>query len=190
MRVSWVTAPPLTGTLKSPRTSTRLPAQSRCWTVFFANVTGAPSGRMASSSGELEQRVDDAVRETPLVVVPRQDLHQVTLHNVRGQGIDDAARRIADDVVRHDRVVAKLEDAAERALGRGLERGIPLVARDLPLHLADQVHERAVHDRHAYREPVEASFHAREHLADRLGRAGRRGDHAPPGRAGASRVLV
>src|ERR1041385_7284087 len=83
MRVSSVTAPPATGTLKSARTSTRRPRQSRSFTVFFAKGFGELCVPLIAGSacrrnrGHLEQRVDDAVRETPLVVVPRQHLDEV-----------------------------------------------------------------------------------------------------------------
>src|SRR6185503_11844669 len=102
MRVSSVTAPPLTGTLKSTRMSTRFPLQSRSTTVRLAKLT--------TRSVELHQRVHDAVREAPLVVVPGQHLDHVALHDVRGQRIEHAARGIPDDVVGDDRVGAVLED--------------------------------------------------------------------------------
>src|SRR5262249_30392432 len=98
MRVSSLTWPPLTGTLKSTRTSTRFPAQSRSCTVFLA--------KLMRRSGQLQQRIDDAIGEAPLVVVPRQHLHHVVLHDVRQHGVEHAARGIADDVVRDDRVGA------------------------------------------------------------------------------------
>src|SRR5262252_4408663 len=99
MRVSSVTAPSDTGTLKSTRTSTRFPAQSRSCTVRLAKLTAA-----FSRLGELEERVHDAVRETPLVVVPRQHLDHVALHDARGERVEDAARRVAHDVDRDDGV--------------------------------------------------------------------------------------
>ena len=43
MRVASVTSPSLVGTLKSTRTNTRLPAQSRCCTVFLAKLMVGPS---------------------------------------------------------------------------------------------------------------------------------------------------
>src|SRR5262245_11347760 len=98
MRVSSLTSPSATGTLKSTRTSTRFPAQSRSCTVRFAKLT--------SRSGELEERIHDAVRKAPLVVIPGQHLDHVALHDVRGQRVEHAARGVADDVVGDDRVGA------------------------------------------------------------------------------------
>src|ERR1044071_5712770 len=118
MRVSSVTAPPLTGTLKSTRISTRFPAQSRSCTVRLAKLI---------ASGELEQCVDDAVREAPLVVVPRQHLDHVARHDVRGQRVEHAARGVADDVVGDDGVGAVLEDALHRPVLSPARRGWPAI---------------------------------------------------------------
>ena len=44
------------------------------------------------------QQVDDSVRITPLIVVPGDDLHQVAVDDLGQLRIEDARRRVANDV--------------------------------------------------------------------------------------------
>src|SRR5689334_6032904 len=100
MRVSSATSPSWMGTLKSTRTSTRRPAGCRSFTLFLRAVATP----MKASSGHLEQRVDDAIREACFVVVPREHLDQIAVHHVGGEGVEHAAVRVADHVARDDRI--------------------------------------------------------------------------------------
>ena len=87
-------------------------------------VEGAHVGleRAADERGQ----VDQPVRVAPLVVVPADDLDLVADH--LGQpGVEDARRRVGDDVGADDRVLGVGEDALERAVGRGLVGGLDLV---------------------------------------------------------------
>src|SRR5690606_10636701 len=90
MRASLVTRPSLTGTLRSSRISTRLPRKSRSLirTTLSAIVLPQKSGsdpifkllRVCPYFLELAEQdrdVEHAVREAPLVVVPRARLHEL-----------------------------------------------------------------------------------------------------------------
>src|SRR5690606_19487702 len=116
MRVSSVTCPfSLIGTLKSTRTSTRLPVRSISRTVFlsihnsFLIHCRGRRGRdrepiLPSRICHLEQSRDAGLESvghhrgevggtggvTPLVVIPRQDPHHRALEHRRELGIDDA----------------------------------------------------------------------------------------------------
>ena len=74
MRVSSPIAPFLIGTLKSTRMKTRLPARSR------SLMTVAQA--LQPLLDQVAQQVDAAARVAPLVVVPRQDLDEVAVHDL------------------------------------------------------------------------------------------------------------
>src|SRR5439155_6229199 len=96
--------------------------------------------------------------------------------NQRAQGVKDAAVRVADDVAGDNRVLGVLEDTLQRAVGRFLEDLVDLRRRYLLPQFGGQVGDAAVGDRHAQGEAVELALQVGQHLADRLGRAGRRRD--------------
>src|SRR5512147_2350332 len=106
MRVSSPTVPSgRSGTLKSTRTKIRRPAASSVFS--FRKFIVAPSGRLAQH----EKRVHHAVREAPLVVVPGEDLHEAVARDHRERRVEHGGMRIADDVLRDDRILRVLEDA-------------------------------------------------------------------------------
>src|SRR5687768_18480758 len=80
MRVSSPMTPPLSGTLKSTRTKTRRPPRSSCSIDFLATVRLVTV--LEAFENDLLQQVDAAVRVAPLVVVPREDLHEVAVHHL------------------------------------------------------------------------------------------------------------
>ena len=96
-------SPSSSGTLKSTRTSTRLPS--------------GPPGPRASSQQSLDE-VRDAVGVAPLVVVPGDDLDHRPVHH-RGQlRVDDRGGGVLDDVRGDDRVLGVLEQSLQRPLRR------------------------------------------------------------------------
>src|SRR5262245_39011179 len=112
--------PPLSGTLKSTRTKTRLPFRSRSQIESFMvarlvpvpDDPRKPSRYMPSRRAarreprpaleaflhERAQQVDAAARVAPLVVVPRQDLDEVAVHHLRVRHVDDRRVRVAPEV--------------------------------------------------------------------------------------------
>src|SRR5690606_3222249 len=81
MRVASVTLPSFTGTFRSTRTRTRLPATSASSSVRKA----AMARSLLDGSDGLAQRhggVGHAVGEAPFVVVPRHDAHQIALDDL------------------------------------------------------------------------------------------------------------
>src|SRR5512146_3301736 len=101
MRVSSETRPPSSGTLKSTRTSARLPrtsASDRSRMVFLFMLVVARS----EARRDVPQQVDAAARVAPLVVVPARDLDQRAIDHVRALGVEDARMRIADEVDRDE----------------------------------------------------------------------------------------
>src|SRR6476660_323310 len=167
MRPSSVIVWPSSGTLRSARTSTRLPRRS---------PSARRSARVRTDLQVLADEhddVDEAVGVSPLVVVPADDLDLVA--DDLGQArVEDARVRVGDDVAADDRVLGVLEDALERAVRRRLDRRVDLVDGRLAAGLEGEVGGRARGDRHAHGEPVELALELRQDQADRLGGAGGR----------------
>src|SRR5262245_39012584 len=101
MRVSSPIAPSLSGTLKSTRTNTRRPATS---------MSRSESFRLESFLDEQPQQIDAPVRVAPLVVVPREDLHEIAVHHFRVRRVDDRGVRVALEVDRDELVGRDRQD--------------------------------------------------------------------------------
>src|SRR5262245_11618032 len=99
MRVSSLMRPSLSGTLKSTRTKTRRPFRSRSRIDSFAmRSPGSKGPGLQSFFDEKPEEIDAAVRVAPLVVVPRQHLHEVTVHHLRIRRVDDRRARVALEI--------------------------------------------------------------------------------------------
>src|SRR5271165_2163749 len=89
MRVSSATAPSCIGTLRSSRTTTRLPRKLPAWGSVTKRIARAALRHGGGKLGENHLRhVGQTARVAPFVVVPRRDLHQVA---------DDVGQRTVDD---------------------------------------------------------------------------------------------
>src|SRR5207302_3014452 len=147
IRVSSATRRSSSGTFRSERTRTCLSRTS---------ALSTDRGRR-----KLEQPVDQvgqARRVAPLVVVPADHLDLVPVRH-RREPVDDAGRRVPDDVRGDDRILRVLEDPvpAVRA-GRAAERLVHVVLRRLPTEDAHEVGDAPVRDGHAHRHPVELAL--------------------------------
>src|SRR4051812_9470543 len=112
------------GTLKSRRMKTRLPEISRSRMERILVIMG--SGSLAS---HVERQVDHASRKTGLVVVPREDLHEVPLEHARDRKIDRRAV-LAPVVVDRDELSGRnAQDALHRSLGCLPESAVDFVLR-------------------------------------------------------------
>jgi hypothetical protein len=133
--------------------------------------------------------VEHAVREAPLVVVPRRDLHQAARD--LGQGRIEIRRgRVVVEVDRDQRLGLVGQDAFQGAFRGALQDRIDFVHRGVALGDEGQVDQRDVDGRHADREAVQLAVQLRQHQADRGGGAGLGRDHAHRGRTGAAQVFV
>src|SRR5512140_728420 len=92
MRSSSVILPSSSGTLKSTRMKTRFPSSGS------SEIRRMPSSDTMSASALLrheEGEIDHAIRESPLVVVPGEDLGKVVAEDLRLRGVEDAGVRVA-----------------------------------------------------------------------------------------------
>src|SRR5262249_16246930 len=147
MRRSLVTLPAASsGTLKSTRTSTRLPFRSgRAASVFLA-MGASFKARSASEafpslalrgwvrgstlSHHVAEQGQAAVGVGPLVVVPADQLEEAAGQPDAGGGVEDARRRVVDEVAGDDLVVGVGQDVLEVRLAGALHGGADvLVAR-------------------------------------------------------------
>src|SRR5262249_18578050 len=88
-RVSSDTAPCSSGTLRSARRKTRLPARLSRSIESFVKL---------ERLGDEPDQVPHAAGVPPLVVVPRQDLHHVAVDQRRGRQVDDRRVRVAVEI--------------------------------------------------------------------------------------------
>src|SRR6202021_3983029 len=79
MRASLLTVPPWIGTFRSSRINTRLSRRSRL------DILVIFKGKLLLGLRPGQRRVEHAVGKSPLVVVPRANLHQRPLHDL-GEG--------------------------------------------------------------------------------------------------------
>src|SRR5437870_2621025 len=128
MRESSVTLPSSSGTLKSTRTKTRLPATSTSRIVSLS-TSGGSRGAGRQLRGDECQEVGTAAAVAPLVVVPGDDLHHRPAEHHRARRVDDRGARVTPEVGRYERLVRHAEDALHRAGRRGAERLVDLVGR-------------------------------------------------------------
>src|SRR5688572_33022313 len=77
IRESSVTLPSASGTLKSTRTKTRLPATSASRTVSLSMGAAASGSRDGQARRDVGDEVGHAAAVAPLVVVPGDDLDHV-----------------------------------------------------------------------------------------------------------------
>src|SRR5579875_837780 len=96
MRVSSATFPFSRGTLKSARMKTRFPfkLRSRMESLLIRSLSLRKASILESLSHHFYQ-VDAAARIAPLVVVPRENLHIIRVHDACIAGIENGRMRIA-----------------------------------------------------------------------------------------------
>src|SRR5262249_10412949 len=147
MRVSSATSPSSSGTFRSARTSTLLPATSTSRTERGSFIPRA--------SQQLADEVDETARVAPLVVVPAEDLDHAPV-DPRQVTVEDAGVRGVDDVSGDDRLVGVPENPGERPRVRlRLEQRVDLVRRSLATDLDDEVDHGARGDGRAHGHAVD-----------------------------------
>ena len=187
MRVPSVTTPFSTGTLRSARTSTRLPftsAWSRVRNAVIIRSGSAVSDQLAHRHGGVRH----AVGEAPLVVVPRHHAHQRAIHHLGLVHVEDRGMRIVVEVDGDVGLRCVAEDAFELLLGHALDRAVDLVLAGGALGDKFEIDHRHIGRRHADRHAVELAVEFRQHQPDRFGGAGRGRDHRQAGRARAIEI--
>src|SRR5450759_4505132 len=193
MRESSVTLPSASGTLKSTRTKTRLPAASRSRMVSLSifDSSGSPGGSGSGQPvGDELHEVRDAAAVAPLVVVPGDDLDEVAAQDHVRREVDDRRPAVASEVAGDERLVAGAEDALERAGGRVAEGLVELLEGDVLLELRGEVHDRHRRGGDAEAEAVELALEVRDDEGEGLRGAGGGRDDVEGGGAKAARVLV
>ena len=183
IRPSSVIVSPSSGTLRSDRTRTRLPRD-------VPEVVDCLIATVTASEPTSVDEVDEAVGVAPLVVVPADDLDLVA-DDLGQPGVEDARRRVGDDVAGDDRVLGVAQVALQRAVGRAALNAALTSSTVVSRETVDgEVGGRAGGDRHAHREAVELALELGQHQGDGLGRAGAGRHDVERGGAGAAQVLV
>src|SRR3954452_16584958 len=176
IRPSSVMVLPSRGTFRSERTRIRLPATS-------PSESNSP---ISEGSTDVRDQVGETVGVAPLVVVPADDLDLVADH-LGERRVEDARRRVGDDVGGHQRVGGVAQVAT---VGRLLDRRVDLLDRGLATCLEGEVGGRPGRHGNTHGEPVELALQLGQHQPDRLGGTGRGRHQVDRGGAGTTRVLV
>src|SRR5271165_3443977 len=134
-RVSSATAPSLSGTLRSSRTTTRFPRRLPASRKPLKRIELLGYARERLRENHLGH-VGEPARVAPLVVVPGGDLDEVAV-GVGQPGVDDRAVGRALEVARDELFFAEEHDVFERAAGRIAQESVDFVLRRLALDLRD-----------------------------------------------------
>src|SRR5947208_5468442 len=117
MRASLVTMPSFTGTFRSSRISTRLPARFKLDIfLMFIVVPPRPSRRPRSCLGPRQRGVEHPVGETPFVVVPGANLDERALDDLGQRRIVGRGRRVMIEVHGDQRRIVVSQDAFQLAV--------------------------------------------------------------------------
>src|SRR5262245_22696968 len=196
MRVVSATLPFSTGTLRSTRTSTRLPltsAPSSVWNMSAARARGHANRNHRNRSGQLAHRnrgVDHAIGEAPLVIVPRHHSHQRAVHHLGLVHGEYGRVRIVVEIAGDIGCLGVAEDAFELLLGGALHGVVDLVLGGRALGDKFEVDDRDIRCRHADRDAVELAGEFRQHEPNGFCSAGGSGDHVERGGARPVEILV
>ncbi len=144
--------------------------------------------------GHVPEQVDDAVRITPLIVVPADELEEALLAGqvvlLRGEAVVDRGAVVVDEVGRDKLLAAISENALEIGLGGLLEQAVDLLDGAVAGRGEGQVHDGDIEGRDPEGHTGELALGLGQDFADRLGRAGGRGDDIDRGRASAAPVFL
>src|SRR5271166_3060422 len=92
-------------------------------------------------SGDVMNKVADAARVSPLVVVPRDHLYAVAGHHASHEGIDDRGARVSLEVAGNQLFRRVTQKALQRpGLGRRFQRIVHFFRTGLLLDEDDQIH--------------------------------------------------
>src|SRR6266478_179856 len=150
------------GTLKSTRTSTRLPRTSRSRRASFMFAGGMEywsDGVVSQNSftpllhGRILfpqhlQQFHAAIAVAPLVVVPAHDFHETVAEHQRQFAVENARVRVAHNVPRNERLIAVFEHPFVALVCRGIfECGVNGIDRGILLEHGSEISDRTVRRR-------------------------------------------
>src|SRR6266581_1936378 len=140
MRVSSPILPSWMGTLKSTRTSTRLPRRST------SDILRMGTGNRGSASTllrvhERDGGIQHPVAEAPFVVVPGGHLYQRAPDDLGKRRVENRRRGVVIEVGRDQRLLVVFEDIPQVRFGSLFHRAIDLVYRSRPFRHEGKVDE-------------------------------------------------
>ena len=128
---------------------------------------------------DIRNQIQHFVRITPLVIVPRNQLHEVARKRDTRRCIEDGRMSVAEDVAGNDSVFRIGHNAFQFAFAGFLDSRANLIIGRFFLKSASEVNNRAVKRRNTHRHTRQLAVQFRNNLADRFCSArGRRNDVA------------
>src|ERR1700676_439638 len=213
MRVSSVTTPSLSGTLKSTRRKTRLPRRSRSLMASLVmSVVRVPCLVIRAEAGGTKPRpykimactitlrsklgsqefdqVAAAAGVAPFVVVPGKDLDAAVAYDFGVFGVDDRRMRVALKVGGDEFFLGVAEDAFHGAFGCGFEGGVDGFPGGGLVDENGEIDDADIRSGDAHGVAVELAFKFGDDEMERLGGAGGAGNHVDGGGTGAAEIFV
>ncbi|GIX64591.1 glyceraldehyde 3-phosphate dehydrogenase [Babesia caballi] len=139
---------------------------------------------------DVKGQVQKPVGETPLVVVPRNQLDEGVVESNAGLDVEDAGTLVVHKVLGDELVLSPAEDALELALGGSLDGVDNLLVSGGLGELASQVDDTDVGSGDTEGHTSELAVELRNDLADGLGGAGGGGDDVGASAATSPPVLA
>ena len=131
--------------------------------------------------GHVADQFQHLVGITPLVVVPRDELHKVVVEHDAGVGVEDGGVRVAHKVGAHHALFGVAEHALQLVFGSALHGSLDFIVSGRTLQAAGEVHDGNVQRGHAERHAGETALQRGDDLGDGLGSAGGGGDDVAVG---------
>src|ERR1035437_1081306 len=126
---------------------------------------------------ERNRRIEHAIAESPLVVVPGGRLHQRAVRHLGERGVENAGMRIVVEVHRHQRFRVVDKDALQAAFGRVFHHLVYLIGRGREVGDEGEIDGGYVDGGHAHGVALQLAVQRRQHQAPRCRRAGLGRDH-------------
>ena len=97
--------------------------------------------------GNVDQEIADALRVTPLVVVPGDQLDEVLVQLDTGLGIEDGGSTVANEIGGDDILISVLDDILVLLLGSSFDGSLDLIVGSLLLEADDKIDDGDIEGR-------------------------------------------
>src|ERR1700745_2133918 len=142
------------GTLKSTRTSTPFRRTSRSRTESFAIIYSYSCSCSRSVSQHFHQ-LYAAIAVAPLIIVPADHFYETIAHHQRQLAVEDAGVRIANNVLRNERLITEFEHAFVTFIRRRfLKRRVDRVHGRIFFQHGGEIGHRTIRRRHPERAAI------------------------------------
>ena len=138
----------------------------------------------------MESQIDETVRVSPFIVVPRNDLVEMFIQTNAGRRIDNGTALVMTKVLRHEGQIGVAQNALHGTFRSLFQGGIHLFKGGWFVNADRQVDHGHIGGGDTDRHARQFAIQFRQDLAHRLGGTGRGGNHIGHGRSSATPILA